>query len=235
MRKYIFILIISFILCLCISLIIYVFNVEHSVNYDKLIDNTRYSIEEYYNYDHGRHEYSFVIEDNKKRVYNFKYNNNLRKKKNIIKNIKTYKSNDLYCIIPIYINDSYGNVYCSKDGKSYSYSYLKSIEDNDFNKIDKQIKKDNYLSKELNINSNKKTKKGKAYFYLKNIPDNYRFIMWNYTGIDIIDKSKVDTLLLIKENDLYENPYSTMVDRYYMFFKPSKAKKLYYYNILNDK
>ena len=230
MKKYISIIIISFLLILFVHYLLFFIKKEHLVNYK--IDN--YKIEESYNYNKGIHDYSFVIEDNNKYIYNFNYVNNIKKKSNIINKIKEYKEKDLICIIPMYIDDNNGNIYCNRNNITYSYSYLLRNKDEDFLKIIKKIKKDGYYSNKLDIN-NKKTSKGKVKYYLKNIPSNYKFIMWNYTGIDIIDRLNVSKKKFISKNDMYENPYSTMVNEYYMFLDSTNRNYIKSYNINKKK
>lgn len=233
MKKRLPILIIFFIVIFIIMLV-HILKREHHINYIVTVDNINYNIEEKYTYNKGNHYYDFVIEDSNKHIFNFSYNSDLNKKKKIINNILRYKKNKLVCIIPKYIKEDFGNIYCTKNNKTYSYSYLKDNKDKDFKEIIKKIKKDGYYSKKLN-NHTKNISKNKVNYYLNNIPSNNRFIMWNYTGINIISRNGVKTKKLIKNNDMYENVYSTMVNEYYIFLNHTNKEKIYYYNILRDK
>lgn len=234
MRKRLPILIIFFIVIIFIYLLLHILKKEHQLNYDVSVDSIKYKIEEKYNYNKGVHNYDFVVEDNNKHIFNFSYDKDLNKKKKIIEKIVRYKNNDLVCIVPVYIEDEHGNIYCNKKNNTYSYSYLNNEEDKDLKSIVKKIKKDGYYSKNLNIN-NKVTKKGKVSYYLKNIPKDYKFIMWNYTGINILSRNGTDTKKLVSKNDMYENDYSTVVGKYYMFINTDNTDKLYYYNVLNKR
>ena len=234
MKKKLPILIIFFIVIIFIVLLFHILKKEHFVNYEIISSKIKYNIEEKYYYDKGNDNYNFVIEDNNKNIFNFIYKKDLNKKKHIIEDIITYKKNKLICIVPKYIKDEYGNIYCNKNNKTYSYSYLDNMDDNDFKNIKKEIKKDGYLSNDLE-SSNDTKNKNKVSYYLDNIPEDYKFIMWNYTGINVIGRDEIKEKKLIKENDMYENKYSTMIGEYYIFLNSNNSNKLYYYNILNDK
>ena len=234
MKKKLPLLIIFFIVIIFIYLLLHILKKEHLYNYDIITNKVKYKIEEKYNYNKGVHNYDFVIEDNNKHIYNFSYVKDLNKKKKIINKLIRYKKNNLVCIIPMYIDDEYGNIFCSRKSETYSYSYLVNNDDKDFKEIIKKLKKDKYYHKRLNIN-NKVEKKDKVSYYLKNIPNDFRFIMWNYTGINILSRDGINTKKLVNKNDMYENIYSTMVGKYYMFINTDNTKKLFYYNILNDK
>lgn len=231
MRKRLLILIIFFIVII-LYLLSYIFKKEHQYNYDFVVDDVKYKVEEKYNYNKGVHNYDFVIEDNNKHIFSFSYGKDLNKKKGIIKKIIRYEKNNLVCIIPKYIKDDIGNIYCNKKSNTYSYSYLNNKKDKDFKEIVKKIKKDGYYSKDLNV-SDKVKKKGKVSYYLKNIPIDYRFIMWNYTGINIVSRDGIETKKLVDKNDMYENEFSTMIGKYYLFLDTTTTNKLSYYNVLN--
>ena len=86
MRKKLPILIIFFIVII-LYLLSYIFKKEHQYNYNLVVDDVKYTIEEKYNYNKGVHNYDFVIEDNNKHIFSFSYDKDLNKKKGIIEKI----------------------------------------------------------------------------------------------------------------------------------------------------
>jgi hypothetical protein len=114
MKKKLPLLIIFFIVIIFIYLLLHILKKEHLYNYDIITNKVKYKIEEKYNYNKGVHNYDFVIKDNNKHIYNFSYVKDLNKKKKIINKLIRYKKNNLVCIIPMYIDDEYGNIFCSR-------------------------------------------------------------------------------------------------------------------------
>ena len=231
MKKILTILVILFILLLSFQVISNIFKKEHNIKYSIINNKDSYKVEESFK---TKDNYYFVIKDNKDHIYNFYYKNNFNKQDKIIRDIKKYSSNNIDCIIPIYKRDLYGNIYCSYKNNTYTYSYLK---DNEFSidKITKSIKKDGYYNKKLD-ESDKVVKKYSNNYYIGNVRDNYKFIMWNYTGLDIIDKDGLKRKTIYKKKDLYDNDYSTLVGKYYIVLDDNSTDKLLVYDIeLEDK
>lgn len=209
-------------------LIVLIFNIyklfikEHKVSYK--ID--KYNIEEHF-YIKNNHYYDMKI-SNKKETYIYTLNENLSKRKKIIKNIKTYKSNNLVCIVPTYKKNIEKEIYCNLDNQQVSNSYLNNHDD--FKKILKKAKIK--LKEENNI----KTTYKKVKAYKKNIATNIYFI-WDYKGIYIIDKDNIKYRKILKY-DLYENVLTTTVDKYFVLFDNHSVngiEDVYYYDVSKDK
>ena len=222
--KIIFIIVIVFITMSVFKL----FKNEHKVTYK--IDN--YSIKEHF-YKKNNHYYDITIND-KNNTYIYTLNKNLGKKKKIIKDIKTYKSKNLVCIVPIYKKDITNNIYCSLNKKQVSASYLQSISNLDFNKIVKKAKK-----YKLNLvkNNDNKTVYKQLEVYKKNITDDHIYFIWNYKGIYIVSNNEIKYKKIVN-HDLYDNVMDCVVDDYYVIFDNSSVngiENVYYYDINKDK
>ena len=190
----------------------------------------KYNIKEHF-YLKDSHYYDFII-TNKKNNYVYTINNNINKKKKIIKSIKTYKSNNLVCILPIYKKDISRELYCNIDNKQVSNYIL--LENKDYKQILKKSKK--YHVKTLNIKDTK-TKYKNLIIYKKNIESNKKYIIWDYKGIYIIDY-KSTSYVKILNYDLYDNIISTVAGNYYVLFENSSVsgiENIYYYNLKKDK
>lgn len=201
---------------------------EHEVIY--IID--KYNIHEHF-YINKNHNYDLII-NNKKQNYTYTINNNLSKQKRIIKQIKTYKSNNLICIVPIYKKDIDLDIYCNLDNAQVSNDYLIKTNNEDFKVIKKKIKK--YKIK-LPSNSVVYKKYKNNTVFQENILDNYNFYIWNYKGILILNNKELKYQKILKY-DLYDNIMATTIDRYYVLFENTNVngiENIYYYDSKSKK
>ena len=201
---------------------------EHEVSYT--ID--KYNVKEHF-YINKNHYYDLIINKNKEN-YTYTIKQNLSKQKRIIKEIKTYKSNNLICIVPIYKEDIELNIYCDLNNEEVSNDYLLKTNNNDFKKIKKKIKK--YKIKlPKSYNTNEKYKK--VTVYQKNILDNYNYYIWNYKGIIVLNNKELKYQKIL-DYDLYDNIMATTIDRYYVVFENTNVngiENIYYYDSRSNK
>ena len=228
MKKKIKLLILLILVILIISLIRFIIKKEHDINYE----TSKYEIHETYKYKNKIHTYTLKIK-NKDNTYSYVLNNNIHKKKKILKEIKTYRKDNITCIIPIYKTKKIeNNLYCTKDNIQVSNDYLK---DNDnYKKILKQVKKYNISS--LNSSDTKKEYK-KLTIFNKNISNDEVYTIWDYRGIYIL-KNNSYSYQKILNADLYDNIMSTIVDKYYVLFENTSVngiEKVYYYDLEKEK
>ena len=208
--------------------VVRLFKEEHLVKYQ--ID--KYSIEERFYMSKGHH-YDLIIKD-KNSTYIYTINEKLGKKKKIIKEIKTYKSNDLSCIIPIYKKDIKNDIYCDLGQQQVSLNYLYETNNSDFAKIYKKIEKYNI---KLPVESKTKKNYKKLEVYQNNILKDHSYFIWDYKGIYIIDNQTIKYKKII-DSDLYDNVMNCIVDDYYVLFENSSVngiEKIYYYDINKEK
>ena len=218
-----------FLLIIVILLILFIYKLSiksHDIKYEV----NDYTIHEKFYINKG-HFYDIEIK-NKKNKYSYTINNNLGKKKKIIKKIKTYKSNNLVCIKPIYKKEIEKELYCNLDNKQVSLYYLVNSENKDLEKI---------LEKEKKIvlpsSNDNKTKYKKISIYQKNILDDYRLVLWNYKGIYILDNKNLKYQKIL-DYDLYDNVMATVVSKYYVLFENTSVngiQNVYYYDLKKDK
>ena len=223
-KKILLVLFLLVIIYFCYKLLI----VEHDFTYT--ID--KYKIHEHF-YINKNHYYDLTILKNKNN-YTYTINKDLNKEKRIIKKIKTYKSNNLICIVPIYKKDIELNVYCNLDNEQVSNDYLLKTYNEDFKKIKKKIKK--YKIKYPTTN-NKYSEYKKIKVYQKNLLGNYNYYVWNYKGIYILNNKK-NNYQKILNYDLYDNVMATTIDRYYVIFENTNVngiENIYYYDSKKNK
>ena len=226
MKKYKYFLIILFIV-MVVPLIIQTFKRKHTVDYK--ID--KYTINENFYKKNNKNIYNIKISYKKTKI-SYKLENINIKQKKIIKDIKTYKSNNVICIIPTYKKNLKLEIYCTDNNQQVSNYYLQK--NKDFNVIKKKVEK---YKIDFPTTDNKKTNYRKIEVYKNNIMNDYTYIMWDYKGIYLLrnDELKYQKLL---ENDLYDNVSSTITDRYYIILDNRKAsgiENIYYYDLKKEK
>ena len=201
---------------------------EHEVSYT--ID--KYNIKEHF-YVNKNHYYDLIISKDKLN-YTYTLNKNLSKEKRIIKSIKTYKSNNLICIIPIYKENIELNVYCNLDNEEVSIDYLINSYNNDFKIIKKKIKK---YKIQYPSTSKVYKKYKKNTIFQNNILDDYNYYIWNYKGVIELNNKEIRYQKVLNY-DLYDNIMATSIDRYYVIFENTNVngiKNIYYYDSKNNK
>ena len=201
---------------------------EHNHTYT--ID--KYKINEHFYIDQ-EHYYDFIIIKDKEN-YTYTLNKDLSKEKRIIKSIKTFKSNNLICIVPSYKEKIELNVYCNLDNEEVSIDYLIKTYNNDFKNIKKKIKK--YKIKYPNT-STAYQKYKKNTIFQKNILDDYNYYIWNYKGILILNKKELKYQKVLNY-DLYDNIMATTIDGYYVLFENTDVngiENIYYYDSKRNK
>ncbi len=199
---------------------------DHSITYK--ID--KYTVKENFYVSKG-HYYDIVIKD-KKNTFVYTLNKKLNKDKKIIKDIKTYKSNNLTCIIPIYKKKVTNDMYCRLDNQQVTVDYLNKTGNEDFKKIN---------NKKLKISIPKEDNTKKKYknitYYNKNVLEDQVFFLWNYKGIYILNNQGIKYKKFI-DYDIYDNVMNCVVDKYYVLFENNSVngiENVYYYDIKKDK
>ena len=201
---------------------------EHEVSYT--ID--KYSIKEHF-YINKNHYYDLIITKDKEN-YTYTLDKNFSKEKRIIKSIKTFKSNNLVCIVPTYKKNIELNVYCNLDNQEVSIDYLLKTYNNDFKIIKKKIKKYKIYYPST---STVYTKYKKNTVFKENILDNDNYYIWNYKGILVLNNKELKYKKIL-DYDLYDNIMVTTIDRYYILFENTNVngiENIYYYDSRTNK
>ena len=201
---------------------------EHEVSYT--ID--KYNIKEHF-YINKNHYYDLIITKDKEN-YTYTLDKNFSKEKRIIKSIKTFKSNNLVCIVPTYKKNIELNVYCNLDNQEVSIDYLLKTYNNDFKIIKKKIKK---YKIDYPSTSTVYTKYKKNTVFKENILDNDNYYIWNYKGILVLNNKELKYKKILNY-DLYDNIMVTTIDRYYILFENTDVngiKNIYYYDSRTNK
>lgn len=236
MRRKVFKIVLLICLVLIIIYIFKNFNDNHSIDYILTTKNNSYRIVEEYEFKNSN-RYFFSIIDRSNTKYLFSTNNDFGKKKKVISDIKFYEENNLKCILPIYRDESVGQLTCNHAGLQVSYFHLLDSFNKEINTLLELASKDGFNV----IDNSKRDVKEKIdsyYFYRNNISDNVVFIMWFYKGFYVMDSNDI-----VREEyfnkDKYENNLSLLVDNKYIFVNSDKSSldydELFVYDISTGK
>lgn len=228
MKKIIKLIIGIFIIVLVFELIAYFLKDSHEINYTIKDNNKNFKINEVFKND--KYYFKITTKDYK---YSFEIDNDFHKKKEIITKIYSYIEDDYFCIYPAIKKTNKSNIICSKDNKSYSYTYSK-----DFLKpFTKSLKENGYSSPSWKKTSDAQKKIETLTAYQNNIKDKTYIYVYKYNGFFSINKESLSQVNLFK-NDTYINHLGTQIDKYYIipnYDEKYDYSKLYVINMTNDK
>lgn len=236
MKKALPILLVLGFLGLVLQVAVNVFVTEKNTVYSLKVDDNSYTINEHLEVVDGKSYYSFDVTDKDKISYSLFLDYDLNKQTNVIRDIKSYSSNGLSCIFPIFKRDITENVTCLYNGEAVSYNYLKQIGNQDIDVIVNKLKEEKYThnswDRKESTTSNLNQEGRSLDYYQDNILDDYIFLVWRYKGLYII-KSSDSVIKDYLDYDIYDNSMSYLVDRYYVTPITSvegKIGSLTYYN-----
>ena len=183
---------------------------EHDVVYTLETFEDVYDIKESYRKISGKDYYYFEVDFNNF-SFPFMSANYFNKQKGVVKDIKTYSVDDVFCLALIFIGENRSSVpLCSKDGKLYSYQSLKN--DYDFTKFLETLPE---FSSNLLVPSDTVSNYVDLSIYTENLYDNETFLIYNYKNMIRVRNNSSD-LFSFSTVDNYKNELGTLVGKYYM-------------------
>lgn len=214
------------------------FITERSTEYMIKTDDNLYTINENLTVVDDVQYYDFEVNDNNENSFTFSFVGNLNKQKEIIKDIKYFKSDNLTCIYPVFKRNEVGDVECLYNGEQVSYSYLKQINNSNIETVITKLNEEGFENNKWNDKSTTTTllsyDSRKINVYQENILEDYTFLIWRYRGLYIL-KSEKSVIKDYLEHDQYDNSLSALVDKYYVSADPNtenfKLSELVYYNV----
>lgn len=237
MKKAMPILLILGFLGLILQVAVNVFISEKMSEYTLKTSDNSYNITEHMEVIDNISYYDIGITDKDGIFYSLFIEEDFNKQTEVIRDIKTFKSNNLSCIFPIYRRNVTGNVTCLYNGESASYSYLKQNKNKDLESIVSKLKEEKYSHNSWDRKESTKTNlynEGRQIdVYQDNILSDYVFLIWRYKGLYILksDKSLIKDYL---DADIYDNSMSAIAGRYYVTADrrslDSSVSSFYYYN-----
>lgn len=203
-----------FISVLVLMFILFIIFAFKAYDYQKKYNINKYNITEIY--DKKNSSYKFIISNNKSK-YPYIFENKYIRKKELIKDIKSFKNDNETCILPI---SEYIDFYplCSKNNDVFTLN-LSKVEDITFNF--KKIKK---LNKEYNDIKINKT-------------NDLSFLIYNYKGFYLINNENQKNIELFKK-DNYNISLVYQLDKYILIPNYNNNyyfDSLYLIDIINGK
>lgn len=228
MKKIAKLIIAIFIIILFFELIAYIFKDSHNVEYKIKNKPNTFIVNEVY-----KNKKYYLLITNKNYKYSFEINDNFHKKKKIVSKIIKYQTNDALCIYPVIKKSNDTNIICSKDNKSYSYTYYKDkIKD-----FVKDLQNKGYQNNSWKDENNYQTKIDTLKVYNKNINEKTYIYIYKYDGFYTINNKTSEKLKLFK-NDNYINTLGSQIEKYYIvpnYDQKHDYKDFYIINMTNNK
>ncbi len=204
---------ISFSIVLLLLFLVYQFLVvfikhEHDITYVVNSDEL-YNVEEKYSKD-KEDFYTFKVTTSDNEVFLFEVDNSFNKQKEIIKDIISFKNDNIKCLTLLFKDDITTEPICQKNGELMAFSYVKN--DADFSE---------YIEKIPNFDLNKYDKgseRREEYDLSLNtdyLDDNETIIVYSYKKVGFYDK-KVSKYLTFSVLDNYKNIMGSVVGKYYV-------------------
>ena len=217
MKRVVQILILLFVFYYLIQLIFSFFDKGYEITYTKNIDDKEINIKEVYsaNIKDERNNYYFEIKvDNN--VFYLKTYDNFKKMKNIINDIKYFKSGDYTCILPIYRgNKILTDIICQTGQSTTYYHNIRGINSQLDNFVDniEEYNINQWLDNETETN-----RLGNVYVYKNNLDSNLYLGLTNYKGLYKINENVSNKIISIDvfKDDIYNPKINTQISHYYL-------------------
>lgn len=228
MKKMIRVVIILGALFLIYQIFIIFFINEHESTYSIKTSDNSFMIKEKYK-KHGKFNmYYLRFEDKDKNSFVASYDLSKNRQSQVIKDIKTYKDGNLYCIAPILNDKEINNISCRQGNTQVSVSYLHQIKNNSINDFIDILKLQGYnLYDELDID-NKPIKKENNIAVYDNLDDNLYMTMWGYKGVYILKNDSINYKDFL-DSDMYFNNYSILSGKYYVTLSVSGSQVISFF------
>lgn len=183
----------------------------HEIEYDITVNNQKFIINEKYEKELDDTYYLEIKHENF--VFGYTVSNTFNKQKGILKNIEVYQKDNLFCIYPVFNQETESNIECSLNNKLYSYEALKT--NSDVINFVSTLKQKGYKTtawEEISLETRTSTS---STVYKDNLLEEDIITVWNYKGLDTISKDN-DKYYSLYNYDKYENTHGYLVDKYYI-------------------
>lgn len=208
-KKVLSITLLIFLMFLIFQFSINYFKTDHYLEYTLEVGRDNYEIKETYN-KRSNNDYYFIEIDSNDGKFFFTIDNKFNKQKQIVKDIKTFRDEDVFCISLVYSgSNNISSPICSKEGNLYSFVSIK--DDYDFSSYLEDIKA--YSKKLL-----EQSEDYSDYLDISvndNLYDDETLLIYNYQTL--IEYSKNEQYSLqFSSSDSYKNEFGFLVDHYYL-------------------
>lgn len=206
--------IIKFVIAIGFILFIFQFAVmffvnKHEVSYTLSGKDDVYTVKEQFQKVKKKHYYNFEVLDKEKNKFIFYYNEDYKKKKKILNQVRTYKEGNIYCMVPIFKDNKLGGIVCRENNELVSFDYLKR-RGISFDKWKGELQTEGYI---VDDTDSVATQAGVTLY--NHFPTDYAVSIWNYHGLYILKNNHIKNLSVL-DSDYYENTLGILVGNYYV-------------------
>ncbi len=188
---------------------------KHTSTYSLKTTDNAYMIKEVYRKHKKFNIYSLYIEDKNKQKFVASYDLDMNRQNQIIKDIKTYQKDNLYCIAPILKNKKFEQVLCQYNNEQVSVSYLHQIGNYEVDSFISNLKNEKYLfDYEIDKEENVINSSNNISIY-NNLPSNLYITMWGYKYLYTLNKDSI-TFKSLLDKDSYFNDFGILCNKYYV-------------------
>lgn len=202
-------------------------------NYSLITKKHTYTIKETYKRKNKKHMYSFLILDDYNNNFVYSYDGDLNRQSKVIKDIISYQKNNLYCLAPVFKNNTIQNIVCRYEDQLVGYTYLKQIGNPEVDKFINILSRTEYTVNTKYQELNSAITKHEKISYYNDIDKNLYFAVWNYDGVSIVNNNEAEYEYLL-DKDSYENNYAIMVDKFYIVLNTDQGFNSFYILNLKD-
>lgn len=236
MKKMIMLLFTLVLFYFCIQLLFNFLGKGYEIDYKINSDNNEFDIHEKYikNEKHEKNSYLLTINtgDN---LYSYQIFNKLNDKE-VIKEVKYFKKNNIECILPIFNkNKILFDVTCKIDD-DYIYYHNMKEKNEDIDKFLETLK--NIYDKDMFADNSSETIESELFTIHKdNIVTNHYLSFTNYKGISTINHQNSQTIsnIDIFNNDKYSREISGFTEKYYITADYNQNYEFNNFYIVNQK
>lgn len=201
---------------------------QHEADYSIKTETNSYMLEEAYHKKDGFNIYNLKIEDKDKKVFVASFDKSLNRQSRIVKDIKEYQANNLYCIAPVFKDRIVDNVLCLFNNNQVSVSYLHQIGNSDIDIFINNLRNDGYdVNNELDKSTNIVKIEDNISIY-DGLDENMFTTIWGYKNLYILNNKEIIKKDLLSK-DSYFNDYGILCGKYYVTMNSDDSDFISFY------
>ncbi len=207
---------------------------NHKTKYSIKTDDDSYMVDEQYK-KHGKFNmYYLKIEDKDKNSFVATYDVGYNRQSEIVKDIRSYKDGNLYCIAPVLKDKYIKHISCKLGQDQVSVSYLHQIGNNSIDDFIAILKTQEYnVYNELDINNSIVKAENNVSIY-GNLDEKLYLTVWGYKGVYVLNGGHVKYSDFLN-HDIYSNEYGILCGKYYVVLSAQEGTTIGSFYVVNIK
>ena len=188
---------------------------KHDATYSVKTSDNSYMIQEKYKRKDGFNIYYLKIEDKNKNNFVLSFDVDLNRQSRIVKDIKEYKGNSIYCIAPILKDKQLKDISCNYKNQQVSITYLHQINNKEIDNFINDLKNQGYeFNNEIDKTTNIVKTQDNISIY-DDLDEDLFITIWGYKNLYIANNKTIQKKDLLNK-DSYFNDYGILCDKYYV-------------------